>query len=319
MNISYNYSNRLKIYLTRIDKLRTEMLTYPLSPSSEMRLKWNANLERIIWTLSLDNMLVSKRETSKILSLAEIPGKKLNALQHDVLGLRDSFNFIKENWAVKENYVTPTVIKKLYDLSCKPLTRKAKKVGKNSEKKIGQLLSYLQKGKIHPVILAGLSYAGLININIFQKDDIRVARLLPYLFLYKTGWDFREMLNLEEFYKRDLVTYNGITEMVKKQGNMTLFLEYFAYGVGSCLQKSFDKMKNLKFTDDQPASFWKINPRQKKVMEIMEKPGEKITNKDVQKIFAISQITASRDLSHLATLGLLVSRGKGRSVYYTRV
>ncbi len=44
-----------------------------------------------------------------------------------------------------------------------------------------------------------------------------------------------------------------------------------------------------------------------------------ITNKKVQKLFKVSQITASRDLAKLASVGLLFTHGKGRSVYYTKV
>jgi len=78
-------------------------------------------------------------------------------------------------------------------------------------------------------------------------------------------------------------------------------------------------IKGLKSQDNLPSSFWKLNGRQQSILSVLENPGEKITNKDVQKKFGVSQITASRDLSHLTTLGLLLAHGKGRSVYYTKV
>jgi Fic family protein len=53
-------------------------------------------------------------------------------------------------------------------------------------------------------------------------------------------------------------------------------------------------------------------------MAIVDRPGTRITNKMVQKHFKVSQITASRELAKLATLGLIISIGKGRSIYYTK-
>ena len=54
------------------------------------------------------------------------------------------------------------------------------------------------------------------------------------------------------------------------------------------------------------SSFWDLNERQKVILGILDQPGVSITNKTVQKRFKISQITASRDLSKLAILGLLL-------------
>ena len=68
-----------------------------------------------------------------------------------------------------------------------------------------------------------------------------------------------------------------------------------------------------------PATFWEITTRQKEIMMYLENPTASVTNKTVQKLFNISQITASRDLARLANLGLLLAHGKGRSVYYTKV
>jgi len=61
-----------------------------------------------------------------------------------------------------------------------------------------------------------------------------------------------------------------------------------------------------------------LNDRQNKILERLENPNLKITNKDVQKMFGVSQITASRDLSKMANLGILLPHGKGRSVFYTK-
>ena len=76
---------------------------------------------------------------------------------------------------------------------------------------------------------------------------------------------------------------------------------------------------NLSSEDYLPNSFWQLNDRQKSILGFLENPDATITNKRVRSLFKISQITASRDLTKLANLGLLFAHGKGRSVFYTKV
>lgn len=306
MNLSYNISEHLNTYLTKIEKLKIDILTIPLSPKNELRLKWDANLERILWALALTNNPLTKKDV-------------INGKQKDVVALKEAVNYIKENWTVNNSPVTISTIKKLYDISCKKTLGPMSGLTEYAEKRINTILEYLQRGQDHPLIQAGLIQSEIINITPFDNGNGRIARLLSYLFLYKNGYDFRGMLIVEEYYKRDVVSYKRMLEASKIQGNMTVWLEYFTYGVGVSLEKYLDIIKDLKFQEEMPSAFWKLNARQKEITEKLEDPSQKITNREVQKLFEISQITASRDLAHLTNLGLLFSHGKGRSVYYTKV
>jgi hypothetical protein len=318
MNLSYNISEHLKSYLEKIERLRSDILTHPISPKNELRLKWDANLERIIWSLSLTDNPLSKTDVIKLLSAQNLK-TKLSIPEKDVINQKKAFDYIKENWMVTKNLVGIQVVKKLYDISCRETYGAMSGLTEYSEKRINTLFEYLQKGQDHPVIQAGIVQPEIIAITPFDNGNGRIARLLSYLYLYRGGYDVREMINLEEFYKRDLVTYKRMLEMSKIQGNLTLWLEYFTYGMGMGLEKAYDTAKNLKFQEEIPASFWKLNARQRQILVNLEVPEEKITNKDAQKLFGISQITASRDLAKMASLGLLLAHGKGRSVFYTRV
>ncbi len=71
-------------------------------------------------------------------------------------------------------------------------------------------------------------------------------------------------------------------------------------------------------TINKADSFFDLNERQKEIISLVDKPNSKISNKHVQKIFNVSQITASRDLAKLASLGLLFAISKGRSTFYTK-
>jgi uncharacterized membrane protein len=320
MNLSYQISEKLDSYLKKIDELRRDILLYPLSPKIEVRLKWDCQLERIIWALALNDILVSKPDVVKLLAAyTDFPKKKLKESETSVINLRKAFAYIKENWTVSKNLVTMKTVDKLYEVSCRKSIGPMTGLTEYSEKRMGTFLDYLQKGREHPIIQAGIAQVETINITPFDKGNGRVARLFSYLFLYKNGYDIRDMLVLEEYYKHDVVTYKRVLELSKIQGNMTLWLEYFAFGVMVQLAKAKENIVNLKFQEELPKSFWKLNARQKEILDYLERPELKITNKEVQKSYAVSQITASRDLSKLANLGFLFAHGKGRSVFYTRV
>lgn len=320
MDLAYNISENLSNYLDKIEKLRTEILLTPLSPKTELRLVWDGQLEKVIWSLSLIDNPLSKANVVSLLSrINTTDKKKLTNFEKDVINQKKAFNYIKENWSVTENFVTINTIKKLYEVSCSQTLGKMSGLTEYSEKKLDTVLNYLQKGKDHPVIQAGVAQIELINITPFDNGNGRVARLLSYLFFYKNGYDVRNLISFEEFYRRDIVTFKRIMDLSKIQGNLTLWLEYFAFCVMHCLEKTLEIVKNQKFQEDLPATFWKLNSRQRQIIEKLEDPSLVITNKEVQKSYDISQITASRDLAKLTTLGLLLAHGKGRSVYYTRV
>jgi hypothetical protein len=320
MNLSYHISEKLDSYLKKIDELRSDILLAPLSPKTEIRFKWDANLERIIWSCALNDILISKLDVIKLLvNTPKFQKRKRKDEEASVIDLRNAFTFIKEEWMVEKNPVTMKVIKKLYEVSCRASLGPMTGLTEYSEKRMNSFLDYLQKGQDHPVIQAGIAQVETINTTPFDEGNSRIGRLLSYLFLYKNGYDFREMLVLEEYYKRDVVTYKKVVEMTKIPGNMTIWLEYFAYGIMTQLAKAKENIVNLKFQENLPQSSWKLNSRQKQILEYLENPEVKITNKDVQKTHGVSQITASRDLSKLTSLGFLFVHGKGRSVYYTRV
>ena len=133
--------------------------------------------------------------------------------------------------------------------------------------------------------------------------------------LAKYGYDLRGLLILEDYYRNEIVSLKEAINSIEKYKNATKWLEYFTEGVKEGTEKV---LKTLSERSDLSGYSWKLNERQKKILDNFNSPDAKITNKKVQKMFVISQITASRDLSKMVNLGLLLPHGKGRSVFYTK-
>lgn len=317
VELSYNLSPNLVTSLKSIVDLRRKIILSPMSPKNELRLQWEAQLNRVHWSLALSGNTLTRNQMAEVISQRKT--KKLSPMEKETINYKHGLDFIRHNWIVTPNQVTPTTIQRLYDIACLPTMGTSTTTFNRNKKNIKNLLDYLQTGVEHPVIQAGIAQINLINISPFNDGNGRVARLLVYLFLYRSGFDFREMLVLDEYFRRDIVAVKEAIASAQKYNNVTIWLEYFAVGIETQLKTAFDDIKNTKFKTTIPASYWKLNDRQKRVLNRLDNPDEKITNKEVQDMFGVSQITASRDLSKMASLGILFTHGKGRSVYYTRV
>jgi Fic family protein len=314
--LAYNLSSKIKDNLQKIEVLRRQILLLPVPPKTALRLRWEASLQRTYWSLVLGGNPLSKTDIIKLLSTQS--KKRLTSEQKEVVNYKKTLDYIKEDWLVSSRTVSLTTIKKLYDLACKPTLGTSTRANVN-QKKLQPFIDYLQAGKESPIIQAGIAQISTINADAFGDGNGSIARLVPYLYLYKHGYDFRGLLVLDEYLRKDLISLKQAIESVGKNKNLTLWLEYFTHGVLTQLGSAYKAASSLKFQTDLPAAFWKLNDRQIDILNSLEQPGAKITNMKVQGKYKVSQITASRDLSKLVKLGLLFSHGKGRSAHYTKV
>ncbi|OGH37816.1 MAG: hypothetical protein A3B44_01065 [Candidatus Levybacteria bacterium RIFCSPLOWO2_01_FULL_38_21] len=310
LELSYNLSLTLKDRLEKIDILRKDILLSPISPKTELQMRWDAMINRAYNSLALANSPLTKQETVKILTSSKA---KFSREEEDALLYKKALDHISQKWLVPGKNVTVKDVLILYDIFCRgrliiPPSR------------IQELLDYIQAHEQHPVIQAGVASLGITRIQPFSDGNGRLSRLLPYLFLYKNGFDVRGLIEFEKSWSQDKETYLQALKIGLEAASITLWLEYFSNSLLKELTLIFGKIKT--HTPENlgiHSSFWDLSDRQKAILNIVENPGTSITNRKVQKQFNVSQITASRDLSKLANLRLLFSHGKGRSVYYTKV
>ena len=320
MILAYNLSNTVKANLDKIESLRTSLLTLPISPKNELRLKWEASLQKTYWSLVLSANPLTKTQMTTILSknISVQTQTKLKKHQKEVINYKKALNYISTEWLVNGRPVTINSFKALYDIACKETISKPPNITKAKKVKLTSLFEYLHSNSESPVIQAGISQIQMILIAPLNEGNGRLARLIPYLYLYKRGYDCRGMVVIDEYLGNDLVKLKLAIESVKKTNNLTLWLEYFTKGLLEQLQRAYDNASVYRFSSDLPQSYWKLNDRQKEVLDMLTLPGSRVTNKAVQMKFKVSQITASRDLSHLSSLDLTFVHGKGRSTYYVR-
>jgi len=311
LNISYNISPRLREHLARIEDLRKKILLTPISPANALKLRWEATFNRTYCSLKLSGNSLKKQEMLNI--LAEIAHKKMNNDQKEVLKYKEALDYIARTWPGSVN-----------SISAKELIELHKIIG-NGHLRVPQgglqhLLDYLQAKSENPIIQAGVANIEMEKMQLFKQHNKLIANLASCVFLYKYGYDFRGFVAYETQWVEDNENYRQNNQRALESVNMTLWLEYFA----SCILQQAElvaaslekpKAKTLELRE----SFWRLNERQKSILSYLDSPQATIINRQIQRRFKTSQITASRDLAKLVNLGLLFSHGKGRSVYYTKI
>ncbi len=311
LNISYNISPRLQDYLSRIEDLRKQILLTPISQELELRLRWEALFNRTHYSLKLAGNPMKRTEMLKLLS--EITHKKINNEQKAVLQYKDALDYISRNWQGSQSAIDAKAIIDIH-----------KMIG-NGRLRVPQaglqyLLDYLQSKKESPVIQAAVVNIEMEKMQLFTQGNILIAHLASDLFLYKYGYDFKGFLAYEAAMMEDADSFRDNHQRALSSVSLTLWLEYFAGIIARQLEKIIQMIEKPKLSmSDLRKSFWQLNERQKSILSFLDQPQATITNRQIQKRFKTSQITASRDLAKLTNLGFLFSHGKGRSVYYTKI
>jgi len=318
-NISYGISIYLKETLNDIESLRHQILLTPLPAKFEHRLQWETLIARTYWSTSFGDTTVKKADIVRLFT--ERRKKRLRKDQHAVVNYRKTFDYIRDEWLVTTRPVQSSTLLTLHTLSSShsPDFIGNQQTFRKLETAVKQLLDLLQTREDHPLVQAAIAHLQLLTIVPFGDDSATVARLATYLFLYRRGYDARGLWVLEEYWRRTLTDYQRAVSQAKKDGNANPWLEYFVRGVHEHAKSIQELVVNPKFSLEIPTSFFELNERQKEIMRLLEPPQATISNRHVQQRFGFSQITASRDLTKLASLGLIAPRGKGRSVSYTRV
>jgi len=309
INFSYTISPFLKKELDSLDELRSTILLSLLTPRDEIRLRWEVTVQRIIASMKIAGRPVTEQQINTLLS--PIGKKTLSNEEKYVIAYKEALDHIRHDWTMNTESVEPHTLLKLHHfIGSSPL--------RIPHKELKTMITFLQVSPEHPVIQAGIAF--IIYYQLLGKNDEAKlhALLLAYVFMYKNGYDMRGMLNLEDYILDHSKSLFDLLDASLTSKNISAFLDYFTLAIVTQAEKSAKKLTGKHFEISYPESFFRLTERQKGVISLLDKPGVRITNKSVQEHFHVSQITASRELAKLATLGLLLSFGKGRSVYYTR-
>ena len=165
----------------------------------------------------------------------------------------------------------------------------------------------------NPVLVAGMAQFQLVHIHPFVDGNGRSARLLSTLCLYRSGYDFKRLFSLSEFYDRDRPAYYRAIQSVRENGmDLTGWLEYFAEGLAVQMDEVKLRGERVIRQDVLLSRARKrgLKERPTKVLEALVGLG-RASIAQLEKALALNRRSLQRDLKLLSELGLIREIGSG--------
>jgi Fic family protein len=187
---------------------------------------------------------------------------------------------------------------------------------------IDELLQWLANNRqVHPIIRAGLFHYQFETIHPFTDGNGRTGRLMSLLHLYQSGWDFKKVLVLEDYYNRDRKKYyralqTGDTYASREGVDLTSWLDYYVNGFLDEAQRVKDQVLNLTIVGDTGSTRNVLDNDELKIVDFVVTVG-RITSTDVVDILKVPKRTAQSKLKRLEDIKVLEKQGAGPATYYT--
>ncbi|MHB8791906.1 MAG: Fic family protein [Thermoleophilia bacterium] len=179
---------------------------------------------------------------------------------------------------------------------------------------MAEMVAWLnKKSEIPAVLVVGIAQHQLVNIHPFLDGNGRTARLLSTLCLYRSGYDFRRLFTISEYYDRDRPAYyQAIQDVRESKMDLTGWLEYFTQGLAAQLLEVRERGELVIRTDLILAKGRKagLNERQVDLLSYLLKRGRG-TIAEFETELKLNRRTLQRDLKLLGEKGL--SRKVGTS------
>lgn len=169
---------------------------------------------------------------------------------------------------------------------------------------------------INPVLLAGIAQFQLVHIHPFVDGNGRTARLLSTLCLYRSGYDFRRLFALSEYFDQNrLAYYDAIQSVRLSDMDMSRWLEYFAGGLASQLQDLRTESESS-VNHDAILNDPSLSERQRKILGRIVDSGRAGIQDLEEHCPGVSRRTLQRDLKDLQDRGLVIATGATNNLSY---
>jgi len=180
-----------------------------------------------------------------------------------------------------------------------------------------------EESNISPVLRAGISQFHFVHIHPFLDGNGRTTRLICTLILYKSGYDFKRLFSLSEYYDKNRGKYYDAIQSVRKNNmDMTGWLEYFMEGLKSQMLevKNKGEMAIKKDILLDRASKSGLRERQLKGIKFLIKNGQMKPSEYIKINPDITHRTAQRDIKELLERGFIIRKGAtNKLVYFLKI
>ncbi len=182
---------------------------------------------------------------------------------------------------------------------------------------MAELVTWLNApGEVHPVLVSGVAQFQLVHIHPFLDGNGRTSRLLSTLCLYRSGYDFKRLFTISEYYDRNRgAFYQAIQSVRRHNMDLTGWLEYFAEGLATQLAEVRQRGEQAMRRDILVKQHGLSERQSKALGHVIEEGSLTIQNYEAL-CPATTRRTLQRDLKDLTEKGLLEAGGATNRLQY---
>lgn len=174
---------------------------------------------------------------------------------------------------------------------------------------LAQLIRYARRISITPV-RAAVFHSGFERIHPFLDGNGRVGRLVSTLILKQDGYDFRGLINLEEYLDANRSAYYDLLNLTDK--DITVWVEFFINGLVDQSNQVINKLQHQ--TEDVTST---LLPRRQEILQII-RDHQQISFDFIRRRFLLIPASTLRyDLRQLINHNLVKKIGVTRGALYS--
>jgi len=338
---NFKITNKIINNIVDISAARELILNASLLPQWEVKLRREAIIKMAHHSTSIEGNPLTLEQVKKLLIDNKIAAWEKD--KNEVLNYVRVLEYIDKLGEKKVKEITEDIVLKIHQLNTKGILpehqsgfyRKVPVAVVNGYGRVifqpppvsrittlmKDFISWLnsdQAQELYPVLLSGISHYEFVRIHPFIDGNGRTARALATLILYLKGFDTKRFFALDDYYNEDRDRYYAALQTVdQKTLDTTQWLEYFCEGVAVSMNRVKDTVLQLshdrRLKDKRGQIF--LNEKQIKILKYL-RTGLKITTKECQDMFDVSERTARNYLNELVKKDLIKPVGPQKGRYY---
>ena len=320
----YTMTSKIVNGLLRIESAKEKVMHLPLTPTVLRSLRETARLYTTHYSTMIEGNALNKDQVEDVLKhQGHFPGRERD--EHEVKGYYAALTQV-EQWAAAGTHVTEKMIQALHALvmadgkkNVKPtLYRDGQNVIRDGRTRAivymppeAKDVPSLMQGMMHWIgdnadvpcaIIASIVHYQFATIHPYYDGNGRTARLLTTLILHLGRYDLKGLYSLEEYYARNLGAYYEAISMGEShnyymgraRSDITKWIDYFIEGMAVSFENVLKRMTEAgeQGLMDQSASLRKLEPRQRKVLELFQ-AFETVTSRQIGELFGFKPRTCA--------------------------
>lgn len=326
--------------LTAIERSRGFLEAATLSTEWISKMQARALILEAHHTTHIEGTHLSLDQSARLLAGERMQGVDFEDVK-ELLNYRRAFDFVSE-YLFSQRTITEGLIREIHRRLVESVRGNAAQPGQyrtiqnyvaNSQTKeilytppapydvpilMAELTEWLQNERtIPPVLSAGIAQFQLVHIHPFVDGNGRTSRLLSTLCLYRSGYDFKKLFTISEYYDRNRQDYYQALQSVRNNNmDMTSWLEYFCKALEA-------QMQEIQFKGSQAMKLGvkvlehKISERQKQALESLMMNEKDFNIQEYESLFSgVNRRTLQRDLADLVEKGIVTQEGSKKAARY---